>query len=478
MWYTRIIYLNGGFGLVLTALQLPSLIVAFLLDEQRAFGAFLASLLLSGFLCGACFLGFAKSETAPRRAVGIVLPVTGFLSGAVITGLPFFFFGGSIEPIKAFAQGMALITTGGADFYFESVNLPTSLHIWRAISAWIGGFASMVMVLALYAQLNHGGVQLHRSAVLVGDGRPGVSRLKTLSVALFPLYLALTCALALALTMAGEPLQNALLYAASTLSSTGLRIGDTAPETGSATLLLTSIGLLVAMLNWDSLLSRLARPDQRLGRDPELVAVLTIVILVSSVVWVYSQNKGAGWMDALFLTVSGLSGTGWVPDTIRAFENPQPIIFLILGLIIMGGAAASASAGLKQIRLLVLLKLGSKELKKLAYPHLVTVLRLASQPIRVQDVEAVWLLASLTVFTVIGGMIGLSLLGWDFAGALYLSMTSVTLSSPFMLFLQPDFPGFYSFDAAEMGLVSLLGLIGRIEASVFLALFFRALWRG
>ncbi len=477
MWYIRLVHLIGACGLVLTALQIPALITGLSLGEREASGALLASIFICLFLSGAFFLGFRTRTIAPRRAAGVVLPVLAFVFAGMIAGLPFYFYASDGGFVRAFAQGIALITTAGGDYYRSDVSLPTSFQVWRGTVAWIGGFASIIMVLALYTQLNHGGVQLHRSSLVFGEFRPGMSRLRSLGAVIFPLYVAVTAVLVLALYATGTDLPKAMLFAAGAISGTGLSVGTLGPDASTGTLLVLSAGMLLALCNWDSLLTGVLKPSAIRRVDPEYIGVLFIIVL-AFLVFLLVVDGGITRPDsALFLVLSALSGTGWVPANIGIDATNIYAGLGLLALAAIGGAAASTSGGLKGIRLIVLAQLGRAELERLAYPHRVASITVFNQRVRQQDIDAIWLLVASSVIAAIMATAIFAVMSWPVIDAVHMAITSLTLSGPLMDFISPAFAGFHALTPLETALTALLNLIGRVEVSVFLAMFVGQVWR-
>ena len=75
------------------------------------------------------------------------------------------------------------------------------------------------------------------------------------------------------------------------------------------------------------------------------------------------------------------------------------------------------------------------------------------------------------VLVLAGGSLSLAILGLHFQDALTLAFTSLTLSGPLAEVIDPTFIGFGSLNTADYGVLTVLMLIGRIESSLFLALF-------
>ncbi len=92
--------------------------------------------------------------------------------------------------------------------------------------------------------------------------------------------------------------------------------------------------------------------------------------------------------------------------------------------------------------------------------------------------EAIWLLLGSFVLVIAIGSLALAIFGIHFQDALSMAFTAVTLSGPLMHVSDPYFGGFAGLGTVDYGILSVLMLVGRIEASIFFALFLKTLWRG
>jgi Trk-type K+ transport system membrane component len=143
----------------------------------------------------------------------------------------------------------------------------------------------------------------------------------------------------------------------------------------------------------------------------------------------------------------------------------------------IGGAAASTTGGLKQIRLGILLSLANAELKRLAHPNSIRVFKYNEEPIQLRDMEAVWLSIGGFVLTMAVGCLLLAILGIEFEYSVSLAFSALTLSGPVVFMIDPNFYGFSGLRDADYAVLSILLLIGRLEVSVIFALLAKAFWR-
>ena len=132
----------------------------------------------------------------------------------------------------------ALTTTGGT--IYDPDALSSTIHLWRALTAWQGGFLVWVAAVAILAPLRLGGFEVTWSPA---DGQSArlshqiqsalpASRILRYAGALAPVYLALTMTLWTILTATGVGPTEAAIRAMSTLSTSGIRARGRAARPG------------------------------------------------------------------------------------------------------------------------------------------------------------------------------------------------------------------------------------------------------
>lgn len=480
MWSSRLFYLMGCWVLILGGAQLVPLLVAVAQQDQPAASGFLASIMVCLMVGGCLFLGFRSSPRMKVRRLTILLPLVGAISLALCAGMPFLFIFPELGFVPALFEGVSLITTTGASAYEGAYEGRLSVTLWRVTAAWIGGFVGISTVLSILTAMNSGGLQLHRSPLPYGDSIVGYPRLKSVAITIAPLYSLATLICCSLLMLSGLDLLQALMLAMATISTVGIAPegGHTIGGTGAQ--LVVAVFMLISMLNWDVMYARLRGMTTKHPQGAEtrsLLIVLGAGVLVL-VVLAFPFSPSGLW-HAVFSALSALSTTGFVPDDYalsQAAAVTGGIVFAFLAC--LGGAVASTSGGLKQLRLIIVYKLGRAEIDRLAHPHGVKSLKFQNFSIDQGDIEAVWLLIGGFVLTMIAGSLALAIMGVDFQAALAMSISALTLSGPLVNLMDPYFSGFSGLTEVDYIILLVLMLIGRVEATLFLALLARSFWRG
>jgi Trk-type K+ transport system membrane component len=480
MWSSRLFYLIGCWVLILSAFQAVPFIAAAAFRETAAASGFLSAMMICLLVGGALFLGFRSSLPIKVRRLTILLPLVGACSLALTAGLPFFFIYPDLGFIPAFYEGMSLITTTGTSAYEGAFEDYLSIRLWRALASWVGGFIAICTSLSILTALNSGGLQLHRSPLPYGDSTVGYPRLKSVAQTIAPIYLLATLVCCGLLMLAGNPFLHAVMLAMATVATAGIDPVGGHVVTGTGTQLVVAIFLLIGMLNWDVLYARVRGMTAKHPQGAEtrsLLIVLGVGVLMLVVLAFPFGTKGL-W-HAVFSAISSLSTSGFQPDNFVLSHDGAVtggIIFALLAC--LGGATAGTTGGLKQLRLHIVYFLGRAEIDRLAHPHGVKGLKFQNFSIERGDIEAVWLLIGGFVLTLIAGCLALAVMGIDFQSALAMALSALTLSGPLVNMIDPYFSGFSGLTEPDYLFLTVLMLIGRVEASLFLALLARSFWRG
>jgi len=480
MWKPRLYYLIGCWVLVIGGLQLIPLLYAIVLGEKTSFHSLFSSIVSTGLIGGSLVLGFRGVRKIRTRKLTILLPVFGITAMAFASGLPFFFMLPDQGIFAAFYDGMSLITTNGTSAYEGTVDSFRALQLWRAIAAWSGGYLAICLTLSLLSAMNVGGLQLHMSPMPFGDSEVGYARLKATAQALYPVYIVVTAACAVLLWVSGAGnFINSCMMAMATISTAGLVsiYGDAVNNIGPQ--LVIAVFLLFSMANWDIHYMRFKKRSIRFGHDIEYRTLLFMIAAATVLITLVDGSFDATFIwQAMFSAIAAISTSGISPDgLLYSTESALPFAIVLMALAAIGGASISSTGGLRQLRAIIIYKTGRAEVERLAHPHSVAGLHYGGNKVGKKDVEAVWLLLGSFVLIMALGALALAILGLHFQDALSMSFTALTLSGPLISIADPYFGGYAGLRDVDYSVLSLLMLVGRIEASIFMALFVRVLWR-
>ncbi len=487
-------------GITALAMLLPA-VHAFVLHDFFTSRAFFYSSIL--FLVLTAILGVATSNYTPRNAARSHLAALlgAYLVLPVMMAFPF----SEAVPDTSFANAwfemVSDFTTTGATLYAPD-RLAPSVHLWRGLVGWGGGFFILLAALAVLAPLNLGGFEV-LSGGAVGRGVGGQitrvadpsERLMRYTLVLFPVYGGLTLLLWIGLLIAGDPSLVALIHAMSTLSTSGI-----SPVGGMAGSKSGIPGEMLIFLFLIFAISRHSLPgvSQVEGRrdirtDPEFRLGATVVIVVTLLLflrhWTAAyetrtpdhliQALRALWASAFtvlsFLSTTGFQANGW--DTAQTWSGLNAPGLILVGLSLMGGGVATTAGGVKLLRIYALFKHGQREMEKLVHPNSIGGSGTLARRLRREGAYVAWIFFMLFGLAVILVMALLTLTGIAFEPALVFSVAALSTTGP-LATVATETPLSYAALGVDAKVI-LAGamVLGRLETLAIIALLAPDSWR-
>lgn len=496
-----LVLLMGGGALVMF---LPAVHAYSLRDFHVARTFFYSAMLLLIFTA---LIGIATSGYRPRNIARSHLAA---LVGAYVVLPPLLAvpFAESVRDttyLNAWFEMVSCLTTTGATLYDNPDRLPATLHLWRALVGWLGGFFILLAAIAILAPMNLGGFEVI-SGGAVGRGATGgvqttrfvhpSERVLRYALAIFPIYGALTLGLWVLLLIAGDSGLVALSHAMSTLSTSGISPLASMKETGSGVAgeMLIFCFFLFAITRRAYLGTALAMADTPLRRDPELRMALVCVALLPAIQFLqhwtgsYADIKatdytaaaealwGAIFTTMSFLTTTGFEGAHW--QVSRSWAGPGSSGLILLGLAIIGGGVATTAGGVKLLRIFALYSLGQSEMEKLIHPHSVGGDGPAIRRLRKDGAHVAWIFFMLFAISIGIVMAALTLSGLEFEPAMVFTIAALSTTGPLAGVATETALSYDMLDTTAKAIVAAAMVVGRMETLAILVLFAPDNWRG
>lgn len=490
-------------GIGALAMYLPA-VHAFILRDYDVSRAFFYAGTLSFLVTG--MVGIATANYQPRSAAhshlwalfwvfaGLPLMLAVPLNQAVA----------DTSYLNAWFEMVSSLTTTGATVYDNADRLAPSIHLWRALVGWLGGFFVLVTAVAVLAPLNLGGFEVI-SGGQVGRGAFGAAQITRIADPseriiryagmIFPAYAGLTLALWTGLLMAGDPALVALCHAMSTLATSGI-----SPVGGMAGTASGVPGEMLVFLFFAFAITRRGYPGAaqvdtavRIWDDPEVRLALTFAAAVPIVLflrhWVGAiesdgtENLGAalralwGAMFTVlsFLSTTGFESTDWAEA--RAWSGLGTPGLILVGLAMVGGGVATTAGGVKLLRVYALYKHGQREMEKLVHPSSVGGAGIMARRLRRQGAYVAWIFFMLFALSIAIVMGALAVTGIAFEPSMVFAVAALSTTGP-LADVATEAPLRWSLltDPAKV-ILALAMILGRLETLAILALFSPGAWR-
>ena len=399
----------------------------------------------------------------------------------------------------AWFEMLSGFTTTGATL-FDPQSLPPSLHLWRALVGWLGGFFVVTMAVAVLAPMNLGGaeVAMGRGA---GRGATGMGQIAKIADPsqriiryaglIFPVYGGLTMLLWLGLILAGDTALIALCHAMATLSTSGISpiAGLQASASGLTGEVLIFIFLLTALTRRSLPGAVLTTQGVPIWQDPELRLGLMIVATGTLALFfchwiglapsVTTQAWRAMWGGA-FVVLSYLTTTGFDASSgnwALAWAGLKSPGLVLMGLAIMGGGVATTAGGVKLLRIYALARHGERELERLIHPHSVGGSGNAARNMRKAGAYVAWVFFMLFGLSIMFFTAALTLTGMAFEPALIFVVSCLTTTGPLAENLPDVYLLYRDLNGFSQTILGAAMVVGRLETLAILALLAPDSWR-
>jgi trk system potassium uptake protein TrkH len=428
-------------------------------------------------------LWWAGSDAPDIRVrEGFVVVTLGWFSVGLLGAFPGWLSGQLPGFTDAVFESISGFTTTGASILTDIEGRSHGVLLWRSLSHWLGGMGIVVLALAVLPLLGVGGMQLYRAEVPSPVAERLTPRISQTAKLLWGVYVLLTALEAVALMLAGLSFFDAICHAMATMATGGFstRTASIGAFQSPAVDWIVIVFMVLAGVNFSLHYLALSGKLRAYARDDEfrfyLLLLGVAVVLVGVPLLVAGQQGGFGetLRATVFQVVAIATTTGF--GTADYLQWPPIAHAVLLLLMIVGGCAGSTGGGIKVMRLLLLLKVGGQELRKLVHPRAVTTLWFNGQAVPQNLATNVlgFFLLFMTVFA--AGVILLTLGGRDLVTAIGATAASLGNIGPGLGSVGPA--GNYAHLLGwEKWLLVFFMLAGRLEIYTVLVLFLPEAWR-
>ncbi len=436
--------------------------------------------LISAFVGGVLYLAFRPSQHELTHREGILLVNATWISGAVLGALPFFFSSYFDSFSDALFESISGFTTTGATVLADIETLPMSLLLWRSLTQWLGGMGIILLGIAILPLIGAGGIELYRAEFSGARSEKLKPRIAETATSLWKIYLAFTLASYAVLRLVGMQPLDALCHAFTTMATGGFstRTASIQAFDNPHIEMVLVFFMVLAGLNFTQHYRFLIEWKPRaVLRDPETLTYLALLVgatvaLTASLLH-FSPLREAGRL-ALFQVVSIMTGTGFSTADFGGWSSFAQL--LLLALMFAGGCTGSTAGGMKTFRLLLLLRVVSRDFRRIAERRGVFAIRLNHQPLAENTVQSVLNLVYLAFLINFISCMALAALGVDILTAISAVAASMFNVGPGLGQVGP-IESYGTLPQPAKWVLSFCMLAGRLEFYTLLVLFTPTYWR-
>lgn len=411
---------------------------------------------------------------------GYLIFTISWVAISLFGALPYMLSGVAQSFTDAFFESMSGFTTTGATIFTNVEAVPNGLLFWRATTQWLGGMAIILMSIAVLPFLGIGGMQLFISEA------PGFSpeklhpRITETIKRLWFIYLSFTFVLTLLLVLGGNSFFDAICHAFSTVSTGGFSTrNDSIAGFSEFSKYIIALFMLMAGIGtsihyfaftgqW-----RKAIASEELRYYFSLILFCIIICTVALSMLVHDTFRPA-LGESVFQVISIITTTGFVTTNYQQW--PAFLWAFIFLLMFTGACSGSTGGGVKMVRILLLLKNSTHELKRLVHPQAIIPVRLNGKFVGEETIFNVLAFFLIYIMVFATGSMVLSFIGLDFYSAIGTTAACIGNIGPGLGNAGP-MHSYADIPDAGKWILSFLMLIGRLEFLTVFILFSRSFWK-
>ena len=470
-------------GIVLmgeAASMLPASLIA-LFTRDGDFTAFALSMAVT--LGGGALLAMLRPKAVKMQARdGFATVALSWIFLSVFGALPYFFSGVLPNFFDAVFETASGFTTTGATVLPFMEGQPRGILFWRAQTQWMGGMGVLVLTLALLPKLGEGSVYLMRAESPGPIKSKLTPRLADTAKILYSIYVGLTVLEILCLHLAGVSWYESIIHAFSSISTGGFSTRNASIASFDSLLIewIIIIFTFVAGINFSLLYFALLRNFKAVFQSEELKCYLLITIIGSGLILVDLLAHAGELLslqtvtDAVFQIVTLMTTTGYMTRDFVLWPTLSQVVLVLV--MFTGACAGSTAGGLKQIRVILLVKNLRREVQRILRPRQITTIRSDGDRVDEPTLSGISLFFFAYILLL---LVGTLVVSWDnvgFDAAFGASLTCISNVGPGFGVLGPT-ANFSILSDFSTLFLSVLMLLGRLEIMPLLLLLFPSLWK-
>ncbi|MDB9933680.1 TrkH family potassium uptake protein [Candidatus Thioglobus sp.] len=468
--------------MVFSFAQVPPILVDLIYSEGE-YLTFVFSFILTVFGGLVLWWPFRAIKKSFRLREGVLIVVSFWIVLSLFGTLPFLITESisNLSFSNAFFESMSGLTTTGATVLSQLDDLPKSILFYRQQLQWLGGMGIIVLAVAVLPLLGVGGMELYH-AESSGIAKDRLTpKLRNTAIALWKIYLSLTVLCALAYFFSGMSIFDAISHSFSTVAIGGFSTHDSSIGYFNSIpiemiamffMFLAGINFSLHFVAWNNRsLVDYIKDSEFKTYSMVLLSASAIVVLALSLNSEYGSTSET-IRHSLFQTISIATTTGFTSQNYSNWPAAIPVFLIMVSFI--GACVGSTGGGIKVVRVLVMFRLGMKEIHKFIRPNAQVSVKLNKASINEKALVSVLGFFSLYAISFIFIMMLLMFAGLDQVTAY--SATAATMNN-----LGPGLgevaQNYGSLGETAKWILSFSMLIGRLEVLTIIAIFHRAFWR-
>ncbi len=456
-------------------------LVSFLYAEREASRILLASMITLTVAAGVYAVSRRRLREEIRYRDAFLIVTLTWSVMSLFSTIPYLLTGTFVSFTDAYFESMSGFTTTGASVLTDIEAISKGVLFWRALTHWIGGMGIIVLALAVLPMLGGGGMQLFKAEVPELSVDRLQPRILDTAKALWIIYVGLTAANALLYLSGGMDLFDAVCHAFATLATGGFSTKNASIGHYQSAFIdyVAVVFMFLAGVNFSLYFLVLKRKPLRVFQNAEFrfygSVVLIATLFLGWSVWAAGLYPAADAVRfAMFQAVAIVTTTGFA----TADYEKWPVFgqMILVMLMFFGGMIGSTGGGIKQIRVLIILKQGYRELFQLIHPRAVISLKLDDRYLTKELLGGIWGFFFLFLSVAAVAMLAMTAVGVDIVTSASTVISAICNVGPALGEAGPA-DNYAGLPSTAKWILSFCMLTGRLEVYTVLILFIPAFWR-
>jgi trk system potassium uptake protein TrkH len=466
--------------MVFSLSQLPPVVVDLIYREGQTL-FFLIAFVITLTLGLLLYFPFKTDKHILRIRESIFLVVSFWLVLSLIATIPFMLSPQTnLSFVDSLFESMSGLSTTGATIITGLDELPKAILYYRQQLQWFGGMGIIVLavaILPIFGISNLGLFQAETSNLSTDRITP---KLAQTAKSLWLIYLFLTIICAIFYYLAGMDAFDAISHSFSTIAIGGFSTHDASIGyfNSPSVEIVAIIFMLIAGVNFSLHFMALHKKSLKtyfLDSEFKTYIIILAVFIITTILVLenmYYDSTADDLRYGIFQVVSMATTTGFTSTDFSAWPLLLPFLLILASFV--GACSGSTGGGIKVVRILLMIKLGMREIKKLIHPSAQINIKLGGKTLPAKILISVWGFFALYVMSFTFIMVLLMFSGLDQVSSFAATAATINNLGPGLGEVAHNYQGLNDF---AKGVLVFAMLLGRLEILTLLAIFHRAFWR-
>jgi trk system potassium uptake protein TrkH len=242
---------------------------------------------------------------------------------------------------------------------------------------------------------------------------------------------------------------------------------------------ITSAFMLIAGVNYSLYFYFFKGQYAKLWKNEEfkfyLIVTFTVTTIITSAIWKSSYDSlFHSFRYALFQVISIMTTTGFATADYEVWPPLAQVLLMIV--MFFGGMIGSTGGGIKQVRILLMIKQGYRELYQLIHPRAITTVKLDSKFLDKEILGSIWGMVFLFFGVCTIAIIGMAATGIDIITSTTAVISAMCNVGPALGLAGPT-ENYSEFPFVGKWILIFCMLTGRLEVYTVLILIVPQFWK-